>query len=49
MLTRLVALQPHSRRPLRRIRCRIMGILYLRERAHGEEADRRANQGDWQA
>lgn len=33
-----LALQPHRRHPLRRIRCRSLGLLHIRERAHRAQA-----------
>jgi hypothetical protein len=48
-LTLHPAIQPHSSRPFRCSRRRTMGLLHLRERAHGTEADSRANKRHWQA
>lgn len=49
LLTSCAALQPHGRHPLRRIWCRTMGILHIRERAHGAQADSRADKGHREA
>jgi hypothetical protein len=48
-LTISPAIQPHSRDPLRRSRWRTMGLLHIRERAHGTKADSRADKRHWQA
>lgn len=44
VLTSFTALQPHGRHPLRRSRRRPLGLLHIRERAHGAETHSRANQ-----